>query len=272
MNEIENLAYLTDCIFHEYNGSVTRKFGYHVIRTPTNPGFWFGNCILFKDAPGEDSFGNWLAVHKAEFGDSVAHMTFGWESQSQGITREFEDRGFRLNRDVALRLGAYSPSERRNRAVEIRKIVDEREWRAVTKLQVQVDREDFGFEGDDGVFRQTQEMAYKALSKKGRGDWWGAFLDDELVSSMGLFFDRDRKFGRFQNVATSAQHRSKGICATLLDEVSRYAFEEVEVGELVINTGDSEDNPAKRVYESLGFKDGISGFGLTIPNRSEIIF
>jgi len=140
----------------------------------------------------------------------------------------------------------------------------------MTELQVKVDIDEWGLGEDPGEFRRSQEIAFRKMSLQGRGDWWGAFMGDELVGSMGLFFDRERRVGRFQNVATAAEHRRKGICSTLLDEVSRMAFDEVGVSELIINTGDAEDNPAKLVYQSLGYADGVKSFGLSIANRKEI--
>lgn len=81
---------------------------------------------------------------------------------------------------------------------------------------------------------------------------------------MGLFFDAECTIGRFQNVATVSVHRRKGVCTTLLDHVSENAFKEVGVKELVINTGDDENNPAKRVYQSVGYKECMRSFGLTL--------
>jgi len=117
MGNIENLVYRTDCIFHECNGVIEEKEDYFVIRTPANPDFWFGNFILFRAAPEKDDFGDWLRIHDLEFGESLKHVVFGWDSEVQGSTREFEDHGFRLVREVGLRMGEYKPSSKINRLV-----------------------------------------------------------------------------------------------------------------------------------------------------------
>jgi hypothetical protein len=269
----QNIGYRTDCIFHEQNGVIEEKPDYYVIRTPSNPLFWFGNFILFKNSPCNEDYLTWMDIHQSEFGETLAHVTFGWDSENQGTVDEFQHNGFNLVDDVVLRMRKYKAIARINRDIEIRKISNDRDWAAVTALQVKVDTEDMGFGDEDkGAFRKSQEIAFRKMIEIGLGDWWGAFLGDELISSMGLFFDRDLTIGRFQNVATASKHRGKGACTTVLDYASRNAFEVVGVKELAINTGDDESNPAKHVYQAIGFRDGIKSYGLTLskPHLQEL--
>lgn len=36
-----NLGYLTDSIFHQEDGLIEQRSDYAVVRTPSNPSFWF---------------------------------------------------------------------------------------------------------------------------------------------------------------------------------------------------------------------------------------
>lgn len=258
---ITNPVYQSDCIFHEYNGEIIERDDYCVIQTPSNPDFYFGNLILFRSTPKNGDMKRWSQIHQAEFGDTLKHTTFGWDSEDPGDTREFEEDGYRLSKDIGLSLTEYRQCPRINDEIECKKITTDREWAASTGLMVSADDKDFSF-GDTRQFRGNQERAYRKMVSDGRGDWWGAFLDEEIAGSMGLFFDTDRYLGRFQNVSTAFSHRRKGICTTLLDTVCRHAFEEVGAKKLMICTDDEDDNPARQVYKNYGFTDGVPSYGL----------
>jgi hypothetical protein len=103
MRKIGNIVYRTDCIFHEYNGAIEVKQDYRIIRAPTNPGFWFGNFILFNNAPEEGDFKEWLDIHRTEFVDTVNHITLAWESEERGYTQIFEEHGFTVFSEIDLR-------------------------------------------------------------------------------------------------------------------------------------------------------------------------
>ncbi len=75
---------------------------------------------------------------------------------------------------------------------------------------------------------------------------------------MELYFDSECRIGRFQYVTTDRAYRRNGICPALLDAVSKNAFQEVGVSELVIYSGESDTNPARPVYTSFGFTNGVN--------------
>ena len=62
--EITSLGYRTDLLLLELGGSTFRDTGeYVVVRTPANPGFWWGNFIVVcEDFANSD---RWLAVFAA---------------------------------------------------------------------------------------------------------------------------------------------------------------------------------------------------------------
>jgi predicted GNAT family acetyltransferase len=90
------------------------------------------------------------------------------------------------------------------------------------------------------------------LIAEGLGQWWGAFVDDRLVSQMGLFKAGDN-LARFQSVETHPDFRGQGIAGTLVHAISRYGFDELGVGTLVMVA--DPDYLAIRVYRSVGFTD-----------------
>jgi predicted GNAT family acetyltransferase len=90
------------------------------------------------------------------------------------------------------------------------------------------------------------------MMQTGAGAWWGAFIGDRLLSSMGLF-GASPGLARFQQVQTHPDARGRGLAGTLVHRVSRYDFEELGATTLVM-VADPE-YLAIRIYRSVGFDD-----------------
>jgi predicted GNAT family N-acyltransferase len=93
-----------------------------------------------------------------------------------------------------------------------------------------------------------QQLAYKRLIERGLGNWWGAFINDEQVGSLGLFFLDG--IGRFQSVITGPEHRNQNVCKTLMSEVIRRTAGRSD--QLVIVA--DEAYHAGNIYEAIGFR------------------
>ena len=262
---IKNSGYRTDAIFHEDHGYVKEKDDYFVIRTPSNPTFHWGNYLLFKSPPARDSYEKWLEIHYREFGREQKHIAFGWDAVVTGFVEIFESHGFTLNDSTVLRMQELPELQRINTEIEIRPVIEDWEWLAVTEAQI---KEGFPGESDEGYreFKTRQMDNYRASQDRGRGHWWGAFIGGELVGDMGLFFSPDGKTGRFQAVETAPAHRRKGICQTLLSHVIRDAFENKKTEELFIVA--ERNSIPERIYQSVGFLQHFPQRGLWRANSS----
>jgi predicted GNAT family N-acyltransferase len=93
-----------------------------------------------------------------------------------------------------------------------------------------------------------QQAAYRRLIDRGRGNWWGAFVDGEQVGSLGLFFLDG--IGRFQSVITAEDHRNRKICKTLVSEVIQLTAGQAERLVMVAD----EAYYAGAIYEAMGFR------------------
>ena len=271
MTTIRNLCYRTDAIFHLRDGFVEEFADHYAIRTPSNPTFWFGNFILFKQAPTKGDFSRWLEIHRQTFSTTLNHITLGWDEDHPGVTDEFLDAGFEVHDGISLSMAAYESGARINPALVVRKLRSDSEWKQMVDLQIEIDREDFDQGNDGGVFRTTQMKSLRTMAEEGHGDWWGAFHRDseELVGGMGLYFDADRTIGRFQYVTTRSSYRRQRVCTTLLDHVVRHAFERVQPEQLVISTGADDNNPAIQVYQNFGFSPADRSYALTKRRDSQ---
>ncbi|MCC5023273.1 MAG: GNAT family N-acetyltransferase [Candidatus Synoicihabitans palmerolidicus] len=205
----------------------------------------------------------WLAFHASEFGTTLNHVTLSWDEPIPGENAACIAAGFRLNNDMVLSMSSYAGGVTTNPNRIIRPLVSDDDWQAIAALQIDVDREYFAYPEDGGEFRRTQLLSARQMSQRGRGDWWGAYLQDQLVGGMGLYFDRERTLGRFQYVTILAAFRRQRVCSTLLDHIARHAFATVRPRQLVINTGADETNPAKAAYQKIGFSEATRSFAVT---------
>ena len=57
--EVRSLAYRTDLIFPTFDGEIFDRGNYLVIRTPSNPTFYWGNFLLFDQPPSKGDYSRW---------------------------------------------------------------------------------------------------------------------------------------------------------------------------------------------------------------------
>jgi hypothetical protein len=72
---IQSLGFKTEMIFHRFDGIVLDRGDYIVVKTPSNPGFFFGNLLLFPEAPKLGSLERWKATFRKEFNKLIKTAT-----------------------------------------------------------------------------------------------------------------------------------------------------------------------------------------------------
>ena len=106
-NVPRSLVLATDIDVLAIDHTVTRRDGYLVVRSPSNPTFWFGNFLVFDDAPGPGDGERWVQLFEQAFADEprVRHRTLRWDRTDGEIgaaTEEFVDHGYELESLVGL--------------------------------------------------------------------------------------------------------------------------------------------------------------------------
>ncbi|MCP4197652.1 MAG: GNAT family N-acetyltransferase [Proteobacteria bacterium] len=258
---VKSLGYRTDLIFPTFDGEVTGRGDYLVIRTPANPGFYWGNFLLFSRPPREGDFRKWRNLFALEIGalPEVKHQVFGWDSPEgeQGLIQPFLQAGFRLNCNVVMVSSETRGPARPADLVSIRALKTESDWEQAIENQVVCKGSEFE-ESEYRTFCKQQMDRYRNMVASGLGDWFGAFVNQQLVADMGLFHDGG--VGRFQSVETHPDFRRRGIAGTLIYEAGRRAKAEYDLHTLVI-VAEQASSPA-RLYESLGFQPTEKQVGL----------
>ncbi|MFK7803354.1 MAG: GNAT family N-acetyltransferase [Anaerolineae bacterium] len=265
--ELKSLGYQTELLFRSFEGEVVDKEDYLVIQTPKNPGYRWGNFLLFPNPPQSGDLEKWKVVFAKEIGKppKYNHFVFTWDGVDGdvGEINQFLEAGFEIEKTAVMTATQVNPPAKVNHDCFIRPFTAD-DWPEWVELHVvmnqgepEEDRED---DSDGGFSRYLWRKAdeYQRMIEAGQGQWFGAFVDGRLASSMGLFvWD---KLGRFQMVDTHPDFRRRGLAGTLVYEVAQKGFNEMGAETLVMCT--DPDYVALKLYESVGFKSTETMVGL----------
>jgi hypothetical protein len=252
--QVKSLGYQTDLIFPRFDGEIIDRGDYLIILTPTNPDFYWGNFLLFANPPGRGDFDLWKQIFAEEIGwrPRIKHLAFGWDSPEGdlGQIEPFREAGFHLFQDVILTTPSVNRPPKYNSEVVVKPISSDWEWdQALQTLLMWPWPAGEADESDMAGFTAKEMERYRAMTRAGLGHWFGAFLGEQFTAGLGIFVEGT--IGRFQRVSTRPDFRRRGICSTLVYQVSCYAFEQMGVETLVMAA--DEDYFAARIYESVGF-------------------
>lgn len=251
LDTIRSLAWRSDLSFLAFEDHVERRGDYVVARSPTNPGYWWGNFVLFDRAPRDAAdAARMRAVFDAEVGcdPAVRHTAIGWDEAAPGAIDAFEREGLERDEGVVLVATEVHPPRRPHDGLVVRQLETSAEWDAAVAARV-VDRDPVHTDAARyATFEHARMARCRRMVDAGLGAWWAAFEGDTLVGDLGIF--RQGPLGRFQNVFTRANARGRGVCGTLVWQVSRRALD--EGAQSLVMVADPGYHAA-RIYESVGF-------------------
>ena len=259
---INSLVWATDIDVLAPDHVLRRRHGYWLVQSPTNPTYWWGNLLLFDDAPAAGDGERWQSLFAQEFADrpEVTHCTLAWDrvdGESGAAAHELVAKGFELEWTAGLvarpqRLVEHPAA---NRDVTLRALDpdgDEQLWEAVIDVQTTT-----SFEQDSGValeyhatFLRRRQLEHREIFRQGRGAWYVALLGGAVVGSLGIVVTGGR--ARFQSVDTVEAFRRQGIARRLVLDAARDACGKHRIDHLVIAA--DPDYHAIGIYEGLGFE------------------
>jgi len=246
---ITSLGFLTDVALRVLEGAEVTDRGDHlVIRTPDNPGFWWGNFLLLAGLPGPGQGGVALARFAEQF-PAARYVALGVDTAgagSAGTPAEFAAAGLVADRATVLTAARLRPPPRPSIEAEIRPLHSDDDWRQSVDLAVRC----FDSGGEPGDYLERRMVARRRLTQAGTGAWFGAFAGGRLLAQLGLF-DVGDGCARYQHVETDPAARRRGLAGTLVWTAGEYGREVLGAGTLVI-VADPAD-VAIRVYRACGF-------------------
>ncbi len=241
-------GWTTDLAVLEHSGSVIEDHGDHmIVRTPDNPDFHWGNCLFVTDEDRVDEAARWVNAFRSAFPEAC-WVAIGL-ARMPGDQDAWAAQGLDLELDDVLTTRTVPRQTSLPEGYTVRRLSGQ-DWVQHVALSVQ-DNDRTG-EHDPELherFAQRQAQARRALSEQDLGAFFGAFADGMLVADLGIV--RCGTTARYQSVATTEQHRRRGLASHLLGVAARWAADR-GCDQWVIVT--EATNPAGRVYRSLGFE------------------
>jgi len=229
-----------------------------VVRSPSNPTYYWGNCLVLPTAPHDHE----LAHRLRRFDDAIAsrqpesqHLAFGVNAallteplpswRAVGID-EFDETAVLTLERAGL---AATPAVRDTPSVALRALSLPAEIELAVQAQVANRDPSFELEGYR-VYRRRAMKRVASMQAAGIAHWYGALVGDKLVADCGLV--HDGRLGRFQHVGTQPAWRRRGLCRALVHHVCRHAFDKLGLQRLVM-CADPHD-VAIDIYRSVGFE------------------
>jgi GNAT superfamily N-acetyltransferase len=255
--QLASLGFRTDVALRAAEGSeVTDRGGYLVIRSPDNPGFWWGNFLLLRAWPTDGD--GWLGRFAAEF-PQAEHVAIGVDATEAGgqVTAEFAS--LEPETSTVLTCAGIRAPGHVNTEAEIRPLESDQDWRQSVELNLRC----YG-EPTPGDFQQLRSVVRRRLTQAGRAAWFGAFDGGLLVAQLGIC-DAGGGLARYQDVETDPAARRRGLAGTLVWQAGRFARTAFGAGTLVIVADPAEG--AIRVYRDCGFADAQTQFSFARPAR-----
>ena len=98
-----------------------------------------------------------------------------------------------------------------------------------------------------------------------------ALNDAEVVGGLAAYeldkFEQDRREIYIYDLAVAEEHRRRGIATTLIRELQRVARDRKAY--VIYVQADREDDPAIRLYESLGTREDVHHFDILVEDRAD---
>ncbi len=258
LEKIKSLGLRSDLMIAEHKSIIDRKENYVVVKSPHNPGYFWGNFLIFNRPPevGDAQLcspESWEYLFHREFSEmpQVNHMAFIWDCPEgiRGDVDEFKVLGYSVDTTEVLTADEVYAPLYSNDKIRIREITSVDHWNAVTELLMLAREPQY----QERMYRRylvRKVETYRSMAMNKKGAWFGAFIGDELVATLGMFTGYG--VGRFQHVVTHPAFRKQGICGTLVHEIASLALTRDDVDSLVMEADPAY--PASRLYKSLGFK------------------
>lgn len=250
--KVTSLGFRTDLMLRKLAAStITDCVSHLVIRTPANPGFWWGNFVLFGTPPGQGDAGRWRAIFAEEFPDA-SHLALGVDGTTgeAGDMGELAELGVTVEVSTVLTATRLRPPAEPKLDATYRPLTDNDDWAQAVALRMRCG--EYPETSDHRQFTERKLAESRKISENNYGTWFGAFAHGRMRSSLGLFTDGSG-MARFQDVETDPEYRGQGLASNLVYQAGLHGSRELGAHTLVIVADPT--HIAIRIYHALGFTD-----------------
>jgi GNAT superfamily N-acetyltransferase len=253
----------TDFTMHGVAGVVEPHDDCLVVRTPSNPTFYWGNLLLLEHAPRDEDVGHWLARFEAQITQRQPesdHVAIGINEPYAGQRLpQWEAAGLEMHVNAVMRLAPGKLVDAATlpppKAAEL--IVRPIDWANEVDAIITLECADVhGFEpAGYRAYRERLFGHYRVLHAQGRAEWFGVWCDGVLAADCGLVRDHASPgaTARFQRVATHPDWRRRGLARALVHGAGRHALQVWQAAEVIMVA--DPDDIAIHLYRSLGWRE-----------------
>lgn len=249
--DIRSLGFRTDVALLQKSGSVVEDRGTHlVVRTPDNPTYFWGNFILLREAPVPGGEREVVGAFWTEF-PNAEHVAVGIDgTEPPDDLTPWHDAGLTSEVCAVLTTERLVQPLAPSADVEIRQLTTDDDWDRWARLG----RAAYPKVSQDAflAYATARNDQERRLVEEGLGARFGAFLDDELVSTAAVF-SPEPGLARFQTVETAEAHRRQGFGASVVHAAGQHALTDLAAKTLVIVA--DVDGEAIGLYRRLGFTE-----------------
>ncbi|HKU66531.1 MAG TPA: GNAT family N-acetyltransferase [Candidatus Baltobacteraceae bacterium] len=248
---MRTLGLRTSLVLDGHRNSVEEHPGFIAVRTPSNPGYFFGNFLLYDRAPQTGDADRWTGEFERIFRDErgVRHAAFAWSivEDEPGEIGPFVERGYTYQESSVLAASAVRGFALPG-GLHVRPLHSDADWDAQVELGLANREEQYEAE-PYARFKRAQVAHHRYIAQQ-FGAWLGVFDGDRLAGSCGIF-SAGEGIARYQDVGVHPAYRNRGIAHSLIGEAARFANERLRAAQLVIVA--AADGFARRIYERAGF-------------------
>ncbi|MGW3661060.1 GNAT family N-acetyltransferase [Streptomyces sp. NPDC005151] len=264
--KVISLGFRTDLMLRTLAGSAITDHGTHlVVQTPANPGFWWGNFVLFKAPPRNCDARSWSTIFSGEF-PQAAHLALGVDGTDgdTGDAGVLAEIGVTAEVNSVLTAARLLPPSEPDIATAIRPLTSNDDWAQATRLSISCNGH-VAMTAEHQQFLERKVAGHRRLCDAGRGAWFGAFVEGRMRVGAGLFSDGSG-LARFQDVETHPSYRRRGLASSLVHQAGHWGLHQLGAHTLVIVADPGYH--AIRLYRALGFADAEHQVQLSRPPAS----
>lgn len=245
-------GWATDLAIQRLTGAEVADRGDHlVLRSPAQPTYHWGNCVLVLDDALVDDADRWVGVFAREL-PGAAWVAVGLP-RAPADPAAWTAHGLEVTEDESLTTAAVPLLREAPAGYDVRSLAGDDDWEQHVRREVAENLEEGLFEpvGHE-AFVRDRTVVRRGLCDRGLATWVGAFHEGRLVADLGIVLC-ERPGGvdaRYQAVGTDAAHRRRGLAGHLLGVAATWAADRGAT-RWVIVTGTT--NPAGRLYRGVGF-------------------
>lgn len=240
-------GWATDLAILELTGSTITDHGDHlVIRTPHNPGYHWGNCLLVTDPAAVDDADRWAERFAAEFPEATWFAAGLPTMPHDG--QAWARHGLELEQLDVLTTSTMPATTPPPDGYTVR-LLDGDDWELLAARDIAANESSGEFEPElHERFVRARIAENRQLCEQGLAAFVGAFAGDALVADLGIV--RCGSMARFQDVGTDAAHRRRGLASHLLGVAAQWAQDQGCTAWVIVT---ESTNDAGRVYRRAGF-------------------